>query len=452
MSDDANNKTIVMNGLAEALGFNPYGLPQFGGFPGGEQVSDVTTIFKNLRWYLISNMRQPLAQAFAEIGLIQTVCDIPVEDALRGGLEIKSEQLDPDDIDALHALMEDEGDLEVLADGARWNRLFGGSGIVAMSDQDPSTPLTQVEKGETLNFRAADLWELLFDLVQGAEIDQTFQVQNADFFRYYGFNLHKSRVSTMKGVTAPSLLRPTLRGWGMSVVEVLVRSVNQYLKGTDLTFEVLDEFKVDVYKLKNLAAAVASNQQDKVLKRIQLANMQKNFQNAVVLDSEEEWDHKQLSFAGLAEAGAGIRMQVASDLRMPMIKLFGQQAGAGLGSTGEDEIEVYNSMVEGCVRFRMRRPARFMVKLRCEQLFGHAPDDLKVGFKPLRVLGAVEEETVKTQKYTRLSGALAVGAITVEEFRDAANRGGLFDIELNPNAAPSPDDAPGDDDDKEGAA
>jgi hypothetical protein len=101
----------------------------------------------------------------------------------------------------------------------------------------------------------------------------------------------------------------------------------------------------------------------------------------------------------------------------------------------------------------MRRPARFMVKLRCEQLFGHAPDDLKVGFKPLRVLGAVEEETVKTQKYTRLSGALAVGAITVEEFRDAANRGGLFDIELNPNAAPSPDDAPGDDDDdKEGAA
>lgn len=439
----------LANGLAEAFGFNPWGLPQG---PGGstEQVSDVATIFKNLRWYLISNMRQPLSQAYAEIGVIQTVCDVPVDDALRGGLEIKSDQLDPDDIDELHAAMEDAGDLEVLAEAARWNRLFGGSGVVAFTDQNPSKPLTDIRQGEDLEFRAADLWELLFDLVQGAEIDQTFQVQDVDYFRYYGKNLHKSRAFTMKGVTAPSFLRPRLRGWGLSVVEILVRSVNQYLKSSGLTFEVLDEFKVDVYKLKNLAAAVMQNKQDQVLKRIQLANMQKNYQHAVVIDGEEEWDHKQLSFAGLAEAQAGIRMQVASDLRMPMIKLFGQQAGGGLGSTGEDEIEVYNSMVEGCVRFRMRRPARQMVKLRCQQLFGHAPDDLKVAFKPLRVLSQEQEENVKTQKFTRLHTAATTGLISAEEFRDAANRGGLFDIELDPNAAPSPEDVPGADDEEGG--
>lgn len=450
----ASEGHAISNGLADALGLgNPFGMPQ-GPRGGGEQVSDVATIFKNLRWYLISNMRQPLSQAYAEIGVIQTVCDVPVADALRGGLEIKSDQLDPSEIDELHATMEDEGDLEVLAEAATWNRLFGGSGVVAMTDQAPSKPLIDVKQGETLKFYAADLWELLFDLLQGADVDQTFQAENVEYFRFYGSNIHKSRVGTMKGVTAPAFLRPRLRGWGMSVVEVLVRSVNQYLKGTGLTFEVLDEFKVDVYKLKNLASAVLNNKQDQVLKRIQLANMQKNYQNAVVIDGEEDWDHKQLSFAGLAEAQTGIRMQVAADVRMPMIKLFGQQMGGGLGSTGEDEIEVYNSMVEGCVRFRMRRPARQMVRLRCQQLFGHAPDDLKVGFKPLRVLGAVEEETVKTQKFTRLHTAATTGLISVEEFRDAANRGGLFDIELDPNAAPSPDDVVGadDDDSKEGAA
>ena len=50
----------------------------------------------------------------------------------------------------------------------------------------------------------------------------------------------------MKGLTAPSFLRPRLRGWGFSVVEKLVRSINQYIKATDLGFEVLDEFKLDV--------------------------------------------------------------------------------------------------------------------------------------------------------------------------------------------------------------
>ncbi len=446
---------MVMNGLAEALGFNPFGLPQGpGAWMGGEQISDASTIFKNLRWYLISNMRQPLSQAYAEIGLIQTITDVPVDDALRGGLEIKSKQLDPDDISELHAAMEDADDLEVLSEAGKWNRLFGGAGVIAMTDQNPSKPLRDIKKGEALEFRAADLWELLFNVAQGAELDQAMQIVDVDYFQYYGINLHRSRVSTMKGVKAPSFIRPRLRGWGMSVVEVLVRSINQYLKGTDLTFEVLDEFKVDVYKLKNLAAAIASNQQDKVLKRVQLANMQKNYQRAVVIDGEEDWDHKQLSFSGLAEAGAGIRMQVASDLRMPLTKIFGVSA-AGFNS-GEDDIEVYNGMVEGQVRSRLRRPARDMVKMRCMQLFGFVPSDLKVGFRPLRVLSQEQEENVKTQKYTRLQGAASSGLITAEEFRDASNRGGLFDIELDPDAAPSPEDVAtgsgGGDDDSAGGA
>ena len=59
------------------------------------------------------------------------------------------------------------------------------------------------------------------------------------------------------------------------------------------------------------------------------------------------------------------------------------------------------------------------------------PDDLELEFKPLKELSALDQETVKTQKFTRLSAAKTAGEITTLEFRDAANKGALFDVQLD---------------------
>jgi hypothetical protein len=234
----------------------------------------------------------------------------------------------------------------------------------------------------------------------------------------------------LKGITAPSFIRPRLRGWGFSVVEALIRSINQYLKATDLSFEVLDEFKLDIFKVKNLVNTLLSpNGDQEVRKRVALANWQKNYQNAMVMDSEDDYVQKQLSFAGLAEAMGQIRMQVASDMRMPLTKLFGISA-TGFNS-GEDDIEVYNSMVESQVRNKIKYIILRVCEIKCQKLFGFIPDDLSVAFKPLRVLSAEQEETVKTQKFTRLIQAKERGEINTLEFRDACNKGNLFDITLD---------------------
>ncbi len=170
-----------------------------------------------------------------------------------------------------------------------------------------------------------------------------------------------------------------------------------------------------------------------VQQRVQLANWQKNYQNAVVMDAEDDWDHKQLSFAGLAEAMGQIRMQVAADMRMPMTKLFGISA-AGFNS-GEDDIEVYNAMVESQVRGKLKYDLLRMLEVKCQKLFGFVPDDLTLAFKPLRVMSSEQEENVKTQKFTRLIQAKQAGELTTEEFRDACNKGGLFDVTLDASDA-----------------
>lgn len=432
-------------GSLNTFQFNPFGLPQGGqGGLGTAPVEKIDTIFRNLRWYLVSNFRQPLSQAYVEIGLIQTIVDVPVDDAYRGGIDIKSRQLDESQIEELQISLDRDDDLTHSATADKWNRLFGGAGVVILTDQDPEEPLdlNAIGKDTPLEFRAADLWELTWSDQNTEGYDPSIQSQDFEYYSYYGERVHKSRVMRLKGFIAPSFIRPRLRGWGFSVVEVLVRSINQYLKATDLTFEVLDEFKVDVYKIKNLVNTLLGPQgNEKIQQRIQTANYQKNYQNAIVMDSEDDWDHKQLSFAGLAETMAGIRMQVAADMRMPITKLFGTSASSGLGNTDQNDMENYNSMVEAQVRNKSKYIALRICELKCQKLFGFIPDDLSISFKPLRVLSAEQDEAVKSQKFTRLKAARDTGEITTYEFREACNKGNLFDITLdNAGDALNPND------------
>lgn len=421
-----NQAPPVVNGLSEAImGFNPGGI--------GVQLSQVDTLFANNRWYLISNMRQVLSEIYVEHGLVQTLVDVPVDDAMRGGVEIKSKQLHPEQVEDLQTLMERQDILaSVVGQAHKWNRLFGGAGVVIITDQDPAQPfdVTALNKDSKLEFRAVDMWELFWDKQNVEGYNPAIQEHEFSHYSYYGTKLHKSRVMVMKGITPPSFIRPRLRGWGFSIIEALVRSINQYLKANDLSFEVLDEFKIDIYKIKNLNATLLSaGGTQKVQQRVQLANQEKNYQNAITMDSEDDYAQKQLSFSGLAEVMREIRMQIASDMRMPLSKVFGISA-SGFNS-GEDDIENYNAMVESSVRSKSKFEILKILEILCQQQYGFVPEDLRISFKPLRVLSSEQEENVKNAKFSRLMQAKAAGEMTTEEFKEACNRDNLLGIQLD---------------------
>lgn len=427
--DDQFTKRAIINGLSDIVGNNPSAT--------AATLSQLDTLFNNQRWYLLSNNRSLISESYIEHGLVQTVIDVPVDDGMRGGVDVKTKQLDPDQIEDLLAEMDECGDLTVVGQGLKWTRLYGGGGVLIMSDQEPETELdiTDFDEDSNLEFKDVDLWELYGDQQNLDELIST-DVQILDkeptnpFYSYYGKKIHKSRVMIMKGLSAPSFIRPRLRGWGFSVLEALVRSINQYLKSNELCFSVLDEFKVDVYKIKNLASTLMTSEGTaQVQKRIQLANQQKNFQNAITMDGEDDFIQKELSFAGLAETMQGIRMQIASDMRMPLTKIFGISA-AGF-SSGEDDIENYNAMVESQVRAKAKYHILKIIKIRCQKKFGFIPDDMSISFRPLRMLSAEQEETVKTQKFTRLLQAKQEGLISDLEFKDAINKDNLLSIQLD---------------------
>lgn len=419
-------RSVIANGLTEAImGFN------FGGI--GTQLNQVDTLFINNRWYLISNMRQPLSEVYAEHGIVRTIIDVPVNDALRGGVDIKTKQLSPEEVEELQAEIKIEKDLIHLGQALKWNRLFGGAGLIAITDQDPASELDidAIDENTPLEFRAVDMWELFWDKQNVESTNLEVDTQDFEHYNYYGKKLHKSRVMTMRGITAPSFIRPRLRGWGLSQLESIITSINQYFKSNNLVFEVLDEFKLDIFKLKNLASTLLSaNGTAIVRQRVDLTNKQKNYMNAITLDADDGYEQKQLSFAGIAEMYKEFRMQMACDTRMPISKIFGV-ASSGF-SSGEDDIENYNAMIESEIRSIAEPDVLKIVKLRCQKMFGHVPDDLSIVFRPLRMLSAEQEETVKTAQFARVIQALQAGAMDGKDFKDACNKANLLPIQLDP--------------------
>ena len=399
---------------------------------GTTQVSQVETFFKNNRWYLISNIRQILSEIYVEHGIVQTLVDVPVDDAFRGGIDIKSDQLSEEEVQELTQYAERQGALKNFIQALKWTRLFGGGAVLIINNDKPDTPLKpeDLEQDSDIYFKAVDLWELYYGLKTEGYQEADFVQKEPEYFNYYGKRVHKSRVIPMLGKQAPALIRAKLRGWGVSVLETVVRSYNQYLKSVNLAFEVLDEFKVDVFKIDGLNNALMSpNGSDKVFKRIQMANMQKNYQDSIAMDSKDDYSSKQLTFSGLAEVMREIRMQIAADLRMPLTKLFGISA-SGFNS-GEDDIENYNAMIESEIRSKVKFDLVRILEICCQIKFGHIPDDLKVEFRPLRILTAEQEETVKNQKLQRILSCQQAGFMTPKEAKQAINKENLLPVKID---------------------
>lgn len=399
-------------------------------FGGGAALSQTSPLFFNNRWYMVSNDRQLLSEMYAEHGLVQVLVEQPVDDGFRGGFEIKSSQLDGNDIEKIWQYFEENKVVYSITQGMKWSRLYGGGGVLVIVPQDQETPLRLESLRPTtpIIFRAVDMWELYQDKIN-IEGDMSVLNPEDEYYHYYGQRVHKSRVHILKGKEAPSFIRPRLRGWGMSELERLVRSINQFLKNQNVIYELLDEAKIDVYKMEGFNSALASKSgSDKVSQRIQFANTLKNYNNALTMDAKDDYSQKVMNFSGLDAMLAQIRTGVAADLKMPVTKLFGMSA-AGFNS-GEDDIENYNSMIEGEVRAKCKHTCIAMVKVACQQLFGFVPEDIAISFPPLRILNAEQEENVKEKQAKRVLDFFDRGLIEALDAKKAINKDSLLSVEV----------------------
>ena len=201
----------------------------------------------------------------------------------------------------------------------------------------------------------------------------------------------------------------------MSKLECLLRPLNSYTRNEDVIYSLLNEVKIDVWKIKGYNAAILrQTAQSRLGERLMFANMMKSYNNALTMDSEDDFVQRQINLSGLDTILQQNRIGAAAAARIPMAKLFGESAQGF--SSGADSIENYNASIETSVREPARELLREVLPLRCKQIFGFIPESLEFDFKPLRTLSPVDEENVKTSKFNRADALRASGTFTPQEF------------------------------------
>jgi len=400
------------------------------------QLNKLQTLERNIRHSMVSQNRILLSDLYVEHGIVETIVDTPVDDAFSKGFMIKTNMINDDEIKQLEKHLVECGAVEAIIQTFKWSRLFGGGALLVIDDSKIDSPLNLKQQKEDSNIKyySADNWEVQkpYYKVEGQAIADEGGDFKEDDFLFYGRKIDSSRVYCLYGKTAPSTPRAKLRGWGLSQIERLIRSINQYIKNNNVIFELLDEAKTDIFSIKEFNTALLTAQgTEAVEKRIQLANSLKNYLNALVMDSEDEYDQKNMQFSGLSEMLEQIRMGIAADMKMPLTKIFGLSA-SGFNS-GESDLENYNSMVESTVRRPAINVLKKVIEVEAYRLFQVELDDIEIEFPSLRVLDSEQEEQVKNNQYDRLQRTYELGLIDIKQFKEAVNKGSLLPVQLDVN-------------------
>lgn len=395
MTKKKHNKNTVNNGLSNALDIPPVGSTM----PWDNPLNNAGTLMYNVNSWYYTFQWQLLTNAYKSIGFIQTAVNQIVDDAFRNeGLIIDTKTLDTEEIEQLRQALIDNGDIEAIKDAIRWGQLYGGGVVMAMTDQNPELPLDEKQlKGKKLKFVASDRWHCTTAGVNVQIAKQFVYTTAPDETGTAMMTLDGSRVGIFTGLKCPDHIRLIMQGWGLSIFEGIISPLTQYLKSMGVALELLDEAKIDVIKILDLANTLMTPEGESIIKRrLALVTQNKNYKSSIAMDAQDDYQQKQITFSGLPDMIEKIQYLVCAALKRPYSKVFGK--GSSGFSSGEDDLENYNTIVDSEIRTPATNLIKWVVDLRCLQLFGRKLPDFSPEWKPLRVMSEKDEADIKSKK------------------------------------------------------
>ena len=334
------------------------------------------------KWQLtnLSDTKQ-YETAYMESWIVRRVIDTIAEDVTREWREIKCAEAD--------TIRQAEDSLQVkqsVLDAMRWARLYGGAGIVLITDQDLSKPLNlnAIKKGSLKRLLVLDRFYL-----GGADI-QTFDVAHDNFMlpeHYLVANtekmvIHHSHVIRIQGEPLPMRYALGIQGWGDSTLRQVMEVIEDLVDSMGGLAESLMEFNVDVIKREGLFTDITADQEQAIQKRFELFGLMKSVIRTAVLDGSETLERKTLSYSGIADVMEVLMHSVAGASHIPFTRLFGTSA-SGMNATGDGDDRVYNDYLRTLQNARLDPAMRKLDEVLVRSALGTFPEDYNFDWCPL---------------------------------------------------------------------
>lgn len=260
-------------------------------------------------------------------------------------------------IDMANELVKEDDRLKVkekFRKAMAWGRLYGGAGIYISVDDglDPREPLN-INRIRQIN----SLTVLHKEELQRQTMDYNIDSPNFGLPLTYSISgrtvehvpiVHHSRILRFPGSPLSENGFRNNDYWDDSVLTVLYDIARDYDSAYNGIFHALQDFDVDILKLKDLADIVAGDDDDLITGRLKLMQLSKSIMSSIVIDAEsEDFEKLQRQFSNIDKVLERIdrRLQMATGL--PHTILFGDGSTGTLGAGGESEQNTLNDLVAG---------------------------------------------------------------------------------------------------------
>jgi len=331
--------------------------------------------------------------------IARAIVDEWAADAVREWRSIKSEGAE--EVEQL----EDELCLpQIVEEAIAWSRLYGGAGVVMITNQDLEKPLNvnNIKKGDLEKFLVFDR----YDLTPYGDIN-TWDLLADNYMRPEFYNvsggsqrIHHSHIALFNGARLPKREARINFGWGDSELRRCITEINDMVSSKGGIAELMQEANLDVITRNGLIDELATDQDDAIMQRYEVFSMMKSVINMALLDGEEKLDRQTLQLGGVAPILDTFMTWICGAARMPESKVFGK-AAAGLSNTGEQDSKNYYDSIRSKQKGDISRAMRTIDEVLVRSAMGSFPTGYSYEWNPLAQLNGVEvaqAELLQAQK------------------------------------------------------
>lgn len=341
--------------------------------------------------------------------IARRIVDVPAKDATREWRRIKS--VDAEQIAAVEQQLCLQQQVE---EAYAWARLFGGAGVVMLTDQDLGRPLqlNRIKKGSLERFIVFDRWDLQ---------PQTFNTWDTfapnylmpEFYTVRGGQqpIHWTHVARFNGERVPRRWMEQTQGFGDSVLRKCLEDVTDTVAAKNGIAELMQEANIDVITREGLTDELASDQDENIVKRYELFSQMKSVIQMALLDGDEKLDRQTLQLSGVAPIIEQLMIWIAGAAGMPVTKLFGTSA-KGLNATGEGDMKQYYDEIRADQSSKIALPLRMIDEVLVRSALGYWPENFDYVWNPLEQPNVVEYEQAALLRSQRDSVRLQDNLVT----------------------------------------
>jgi phage-related protein (TIGR01555 family) len=230
-----------------------------------------------------------------------------------------------------------------------------------------------------------------------------------------GRRIHASRLITVVIREVPDILKPTYSFGGLSLIQMMIPYVNNWLRTRQSVSDLMHSFTVWVLST-NMSSVMSGGGGSELFKRVDIFNDMRDNRGTMVLDKESEaFQNVSTTVAGLEGLVAQSQEQQSSPAGIPLVKLFGITP-SGLNASTQGEIDSYQDGLHSKLQ-KLNPAVQKILNIVQLSLTGEIDPDIGFIWEPLSQPTATEVATIDKANADTDAVRINSGVIDPQEAR-----------------------------------